>query len=112
MWFCVLSVGVAASSPPVQDLSDVGLDSPPSPSPLPFSRDELDDVVVEGAVKIASRVVRAVGIVAGGMPGHDFPVLSSVPITGFSCIGKSHGYYADVDTSCQVRRTELTITLI
>jgi len=38
-----------------------------------------------------------------GRPGVDFPVLPSIPKTGFSCRQvKSSGYYADLDTNCQV----------
>jgi hypothetical protein len=38
-----------------------------------------------------------------GRPGLDFPVLPSIPKTGFSCREvKSSGYYADLDTDCQV----------
>ena len=38
-----------------------------------------------------------------GRPGVDFPVLPSIPKTGFSCRQvKSSGYYADLDTDCQV----------
>jgi hypothetical protein len=38
-----------------------------------------------------------------GRPGLDFPVLPSIPKTGFSCHEvKSSGYYADLDTDCQV----------
>ncbi|KAJ9588513.1 hypothetical protein L9F63_018125 [Diploptera punctata] len=38
-----------------------------------------------------------------GRPGVDFPVLPSIPKTGFSCRQvKTSGYYADLDTDCQV----------
>ncbi|KDR22635.1 hypothetical protein L798_12767, partial [Zootermopsis nevadensis] len=38
-----------------------------------------------------------------GRPGMDFPVLRSIPKTGFSCRQVKHsGYYADLDTDCQV----------
>ena len=33
----------------------------------------------------------------------DYPILSTVPETSFSCAGKAEGgYYADVETGCQV----------
>ncbi|XP_054272343.1 mucin-3A-like [Macrosteles quadrilineatus] len=38
-----------------------------------------------------------------GRPGVDFPVLPSIPTTAFSCRAvKKPGYYADLDTDCQV----------
>jgi hypothetical protein len=40
-----------------------------------------------------------------GRPGVDFPILSNIPVTDFSCRKfKSPGYYADLDTNCQVSR--------
>ncbi|XP_072398066.1 uncharacterized protein [Diabrotica undecimpunctata] len=37
-----------------------------------------------------------------GTPGVDFPVYSHIPRTTFSCKGLESGYYADLDTECQV----------
>merc|ERR1712037_224422 len=38
-----------------------------------------------------------------GEPGVDYPILATVPSTSFSCVGKAEGgYYADVETGCQV----------
>merc|ERR1711971_868907 len=38
-----------------------------------------------------------------GEPGVDYPILATVPTTSFSCVGKAEGgYYADVETGCQV----------
>lgn len=38
-----------------------------------------------------------------GRPGRDFPVLQSIPKTSFSCRSvQSPGYYADLETDCQV----------
>ena len=38
-----------------------------------------------------------------GEAGVDYPVLASVPDTGFSCDNRvSGGYYADTETACQV----------
>uniref|UniRef100_A0A182PBH2 Chitin-binding type-2 domain-containing protein n=1 Tax=Anopheles epiroticus TaxID=199890 RepID=A0A182PBH2_9DIPT len=39
-----------------------------------------------------------------GEPDVDYPILSSVPVTQFSCEKRHHGYYADVETRCQVFR--------
>ena len=37
-----------------------------------------------------------------GVPGADYPTLSSPPATSFSCSGKvSGGYYADREAGCQ-----------
>lgn len=88
------------SSDVVQDLSDIGIDTAPSSLEVGV-RDALDDVVVEGAISL-SRVRRA-GSLAGGTPGEDFPVFNSIPRTNFNCQDKGLGYYADVDTGCQVR---------
>lgn len=84
----------------VQDVSDIGIDTLPSSSEVGV-KDALDDVVVEGAISL-SRVRRA-GSLAGGTPGEDFPVFNSIPSTSFNCVDKGLGYYADVDTGCQVR---------
>lgn len=38
-----------------------------------------------------------------GVPGKDYPNLKRIPRTSFSCSGKKPGgYYADVETGCQV----------
>ncbi|XP_066141759.1 mucin-6-like [Euwallacea fornicatus] len=37
-----------------------------------------------------------------GRPGTDFPVYSYIPKTSFSCKGIENGYYADLETGCQV----------
>ena len=40
-----------------------------------------------------------------GEAGLDYPPLTNVPDTPFSCLNRVNGgYYADVDTGCQVRR--------
>ncbi|KAM3960299.1 uncharacterized protein ACR2FA_005598 [Aphomia sociella] len=39
-----------------------------------------------------------------GEPGSDYPTLSTIPRTSFSCAGKEPGYYADLETNCQVFR--------
>lgn len=100
--YLVAGAGLVSSdlSDVVQDVSDIGIDTPLSSSEVGV-RDSLDDVVVEGAISL-SRVRRAA--LAGGTPGEDFPVFNSIPRTGFSCADKGLGYYADVDTGCQVRK--------
>jgi len=41
-----------------------------------------------------------------GEPGVDYPILATVPRTSFTCVGKAEGgYYADVETGCQVVHT-------
>ena len=37
-----------------------------------------------------------------GTAGRDFPTLGSIPMTKFSCIGTNAGFYADLETNCQV----------
>ncbi|CAB3257126.1 unnamed protein product [Arctia plantaginis] len=39
-----------------------------------------------------------------GEPGNDYPTLGAIPRTDFSCAGKEPGYYADIETNCQVFR--------
>lgn len=41
-----------------------------------------------------------------GRPGIDFPVYSYIPRTAFNCRGIESGYYADLDTDCQVRNNK------
>ncbi|XP_068233968.1 uncharacterized protein [Palaemon carinicauda] len=47
----------------------------------------------------------AASIPGGGVPGEDYPILTSVPDTGFSCTDQEFpGYYADTadEAGCQV----------
>ena len=38
-----------------------------------------------------------------GQPGKDYPMLSAVPLNSqFSCVGRPHGFYADISQKCQV----------
>lgn len=37
-----------------------------------------------------------------GEPEIDYPILESIPQTKFDCAGRIDGYYADVETRCQV----------
>jgi len=37
-----------------------------------------------------------------GRPGIDFPVLIGIPVTNFNCRKHGNGYFADLDTDCQV----------
>ena len=47
-----------------------------------------------------------------GEAGGDYPTLESVPRTEFSCQGRPAGFYADVETRCQVRDRRLTGCLL
>lgn len=47
-----------------------------------------------------------------GRPGVDFPVYSFIPKTSFSCKGIETGYYADLETRCQVKHSKLTAPTI
>lgn len=38
-----------------------------------------------------------------GRPGIDFPVLAGIPQTTFNCRRFGNGYFADLETQCQVR---------
>ncbi|XP_037791301.1 LOW QUALITY PROTEIN: titin-like [Penaeus monodon] len=37
-----------------------------------------------------------------GEPGVDYPIFGQVPKTSFRCRGRQQGYYADIETRCQV----------
>lgn len=37
-----------------------------------------------------------------GRPGVDFPVMTTIPKTQFDCRSLGNGYFADLETSCQV----------
>lgn len=37
-----------------------------------------------------------------GRPGIDFPVLTGIPQTTFNCRDVGNGYFADLETECQV----------
>lgn len=46
--------------------------------------------------------VDGMGSAIQGEPGKDYPVFSSVPITGFKCADQQYpGYYADLEAQCQ-----------
>ena len=40
--------------------------------------------------------------VISGVANVDYPTLSEIPETSFTCDGKIPGYYADQEASCQV----------
>lgn len=40
-----------------------------------------------------------------GRPGVDFPVMRVIPKTNFDCQSLGNGYFADLETSCQVSLT-------
>lgn len=40
-----------------------------------------------------------------GRPGVDFPVMRAIPKTNFDCRNLGNGYFADLETSCQVSLT-------
>ncbi|XP_047353015.1 mucin-5AC isoform X1 [Vespa velutina] len=42
------------------------------------------------------------GAGVSGQPGVDFPTFTTIPATSFSCRGLKGGYYADLETNCQV----------
>lgn len=42
-----------------------------------------------------------------GKPGIDFPVMTTIPKTKFDCRNLGNGYFADLETSCQVSPTLL-----
>ena len=43
-----------------------------------------------------------------GRPGEDFPVLSTVPATTFTCTTRQDGgFYADTEAECQVESVDL-----
>lgn len=47
-----------------------------------------------------------------GKPGVDFPILSHIPRTSFNCRDVESGYYADLDTDCQVKSFFITFTIL
>merc|ERR1711892_1085031 len=50
--------------------------------------------------------IKMLGISVPGTPGEDYPIFSSVPDTLFGCEDKDPGgYYADMETRCQVYHT-------
>lgn len=46
-----------------------------------------------------------------GRPGIDFPVLTGIPQTTFNCRMVGNGYFADLETECQVRDFNFTFTI-
>uniref|UniRef100_A0A182FHB9 Uncharacterized protein n=1 Tax=Anopheles albimanus TaxID=7167 RepID=A0A182FHB9_ANOAL len=101
-----------------------------TPNDLPLTTSITDQTVVAAAVSptggAAARTLPASGRSFGGpaparsgsgataterlraaLPGEpdvDYPILGSIPSTAFSCENRPQGYYADVETRCQVFR--------
>ncbi|CAL7945823.1 unnamed protein product [Xylocopa violacea] len=75
---------------------------------LPRFLSELDLSSIEASIeneeslrKIVKRLAPEKNGVTG-QPGVDFPALTTIPATSFSCRGLKGGYYADLETNCQV----------
>merc|ERR1719431_1898538 len=50
--------------------------------------------------------IKMLGISVPGTPGEDYPIFAAVPQTTFTCADKDEGgYYADMETGCQVHHT-------
>ncbi|XP_068235143.1 uncharacterized protein [Palaemon carinicauda] len=84
------------------------LPTPPSAPGYSYGAPELEaaasslNEVAEAEDPIAAL---AANIPGGGVPGEDYPILASVPDTGFSCADQEFpGYYADTadEAGCQV----------
>ncbi|XP_012141892.2 chitin-binding domain protein thawb isoform X3 [Megachile rotundata] len=75
---------------------------------LPKFLSELDVSSVEASVESDESLKKIVKRLAPekngvtGQPGVDFPALTTIPVTSFSCRGLKGGYYADLETNCQV----------
>ncbi|XP_027210934.2 uncharacterized protein [Penaeus vannamei] len=87
--------------------ADVGYDLPAPPAPgysygAPDLRADASTLDQQEQDPIAAL---AANIPGGGVPGEDYPILASVPDTGFSCEEQQFpGYYADTapEAGCQV----------
>lgn len=83
-----------------------------------FANISYEEIPVEVSTSIPSEEIIAeehdvpvqVGSVRG-IPGEHYPNYSEVPITSFSCSDKKYipGFYADLETGCQVRTYLLTV---
>lgn len=47
-----------------------------------------------------------------GRPGIDFPVLTSIPQTTFNCRDFGNGYFADLETECQVMSNNFDLSIL
>ncbi|KAK7079066.1 hypothetical protein SK128_009635 [Halocaridina rubra] len=91
----------------VKALPQQGYGAPPPPSPglsygAPDLRAEASNINQLGTDPIAAL---GASIPGGGIPGQDYPILASVPDTGFTCEAQEFpGYYADTadEAGCQV----------
>ncbi|KAG7156865.1 U-scoloptoxin(01)-Cw1a-like 36 [Homarus americanus] len=73
--------------------------APGNGDPLLAAASSVDDVQVDPLQVLAE------AIPGGGVPGEDYPILASVPDTGFSCEQQEFpGYFADTadEAGCQV----------
>ncbi|XP_050585425.1 mucin-3A-like isoform X3 [Bombus affinis] len=75
---------------------------------LPELSSELDLSSIEASIENEESLKKIVKRLASekngvtGQPGVDFPALTTIPATSFSCRGLKGGYYADLETNCQV----------
>ncbi|KAJ8678713.1 hypothetical protein QAD02_014500 [Eretmocerus hayati] len=75
---------------------------------LPELLSELDAADAEASVEDVESIRKIVKRLAPekneitGQPGVDYPALTTIPTTSFSCRGQKGGYYADLETNCQV----------
>lgn len=81
---------------------------PPPPQPQPTRKDEVPSTRQQDRFRSAKLSVKPLpddvdGDQIPGEAGFDYPTFHVIPSTSFSCAQQPHnGYYADVETSCQV----------
>ncbi|KAK7079744.1 hypothetical protein SK128_002798 [Halocaridina rubra] len=85
--------------------AQVGYDFAPPRSAYGAPDQRAEESVFEEQQEEDPIAVLASLIPRGGIPGESYPILSSIPETGFDCANQEYpGYYADVsdDAKCQV----------
>ena len=81
-----------------QSLRSANAQSGPPPPQVPPIFNSLD--ILRGRPPLQAK--EAGDVIAYSTPGKDYPVYNEIPVTYFSCANYKPGFYADVDTYCQV----------
>ncbi|XP_064082647.1 pro-resilin-like [Macrobrachium nipponense] len=99
--FALLSLAAADQRPPSN-----GYGAPPAPPSNEYGAPPSNSYgPPRNSYGVDPLAELAQNIPGGGVPGEDYPILASVPDTGFSCDAQNvPGYYADTDreAGCQV----------
>ncbi|XP_053630418.2 uncharacterized protein [Cherax quadricarinatus] len=100
---CVVAVVSANRLPSDAPSTNYGV--PPTNGGYSYGDQQGSASSLDTALETDPRAALTASIPGGGTPGQDYPILASVPNTGFSCDAQEFpGYFADIaeEAGCQV----------